>query len=51
MGYFIYGKRQSNAVIRYTGLALIVFPYMFEQPLHIVLVGAALLFVPRFLKL
>jgi hypothetical protein len=51
MGYFIYGKRQSNAVIRYTGVALIVFPYVFDQPLHIVVVGTALLFVPRFVKL
>jgi hypothetical protein len=51
IGYFMYGKRQSNAVIRYVGLALMVYPYFVADTLLLVLVGVALMFVPKFLKL
>ena len=50
-GYFIYGKRQSNAVVRYTGVVLMFYPYFFHNTTVVVLVGIALLFVPKFVKL
>jgi hypothetical protein len=50
-GYFIYGRRQSNGVVRYTGLALMVYPYFFPNVTMLILVGIALMLVPRFLKL
>ena len=51
IGYFIYGKRQANAVVRYTGLALMAFPYFVADVYALVAVGAILLFVPRLVKL
>ena len=51
IGYFIYGRRQAQAVIRYTGIALMFYPYLFTDTLLLVVVGIGLLFVPRFLKL
>ena len=49
LGYFIYGRRQSNTVIRYVGLALMVYPYFVSDPWAIVGVGAGLMFVPKFI--
>jgi hypothetical protein len=48
LGYFIYGKKQSNAVVRYVGIALIVYPYFVHNPLAMVLIGLGLMFVPKF---
>ena len=49
IGYFIYGKKQTNPVIRYTGLVLIVYPYFVQNLMALILVGVALLFVPKFI--
>jgi hypothetical protein len=51
IGYFIYGKRQSNTLVRYVGLALMLFPYFVADTVLLVLVGVALMFVPKFVKL
>ena len=51
MGYFIYGKKQANAVVRYTGVGLMVYPYFIGNTLALVLVGVILLFLPKFLKI
>jgi hypothetical protein len=45
-GCFIYGKKQSNAVARYVGIALMVYPYFVHNPIAIVLFGVVLLFIP-----
>ncbi len=50
IGYFIYGKKQTNPVIRYTGLVLIVYPYFVQNLMALILVGVALLFVPKFIN-
>jgi hypothetical protein len=50
-GYFIYGKRQSNSVIRYSGIALMVYPYFMSNTIAIVVVGVILLFLFRFVSL
>jgi|TARA_R110000868_G_scaffold23142_5_gene93876 hypothetical protein len=50
-GYFIYGKRQNNLVVRYTGFTLILFPYFVPNSVILVLVGLGLMAVPYFIKL
>lgn len=50
MGYFIYGKRQSQPVVRYAGLALMIYPYFIEKSLPLVVLGLLLMLVPRFIK-
>jgi len=49
-GYFIYGKRQAQSVVRYTGIALILFPYLITDVVAVVLVGSALLLLPLLIK-
>lgn len=51
IGYFIYGRRQSNTVARWCGLALMLFPYIVTDTLATVAVGAALMLTPRFVEL
>lgn len=50
VGYFIYGKRQDQPVVRYTGIALILFPYFVTEVLAVVLVGIFLLLLPYVIK-
>lgn len=50
VGYFMYGKRKSNPIIRYTGVALIIYPYFVQNTGVLVLMGVALLLVPSFIK-
>tara|TARA_B110000438_G_C15777244_1_gene634621 strand:- start:1094 stop:1297 length:204 start_codon:yes stop_codon:yes gene_type:complete len=50
-GYFIYGKKQSHAVARYTGIALMIYPYFVQNLLILVIVGFMLLLLPKFLKM
>jgi hypothetical protein len=48
VGYFIYGKKQSRPVIRYAGLALIVYPYFISNTYLLILLGVGLLLLPKF---
>jgi hypothetical protein len=50
-GYFIYGKKQSHIVARYTGVALMIYPYFIHNTVALVIVGFLLLLVPKFLKM
>ncbi|MEH6358824.1 MAG: hypothetical protein V7745_07530 [Pseudomonadales bacterium] len=50
VGYFIYGKRQGQPVVRYTGIALILFPYFVREELAMILVGISLLLLPYVIK-
>jgi hypothetical protein len=50
-GYFIYGKKQSHAVTRYTGVAMMIFPYFIQNTTALVIVGFMLLLLPKFLKM
>ena len=50
-GYFIYGKKQSHVVARYTGVALMIYPYFIQNTLALVIVGVMLLLLPKFLKM
>jgi hypothetical protein len=50
VGYFIYGKKSDDLAIRYTGLALILFPYFIDNTFLLVLVGLMLMAVPKLLS-
>lgn len=49
VGYFIYGKKRDNLIIRYTGLALMLFPHVFDNSFQLVLVGLILMALPKLL--
>jgi len=51
MGYFMYGKKRSRPEFRYTGIALMIYPYFITNNMLVALVGFALLITPKFLKL
>ncbi|WP_166267764.1 hypothetical protein [Marinobacter caseinilyticus] len=49
IGYLVYGRRQQKKPWFYTGLALMVFPYLVTTPLAMLVVGVTLLLLPRFI--
>ncbi|RBP30630.1 hypothetical protein DET50_10744 [Marinobacter pelagius] len=51
IGYFIYGRRQSNMVVRWCGLALILYPYLITDAVIMVAVGVGIMLIPRFVEL
>lgn len=51
MGYFIYGRKQANKVVKYSGIALMVYPYFITGSIAIVLVGLVLMVLPKFIDL
>jgi len=50
-GYFIYGKKQSHMVARYTGVALMIYPYFISNTVALVVVGLLLMLLPKYLTL
>ena len=44
--YFVYGKKRSNLVIRYSGLGLMVYPYFVDNTIVIIAVGLLLMALP-----
>ncbi len=50
LGYFIYGKKQSKMVPLACGLLLIVFPYFVSNTIALVIIGAALIAAPYFVR-
>lgn len=51
LGYFIYGRRQAHAVARYSGIALILYPYFVSNTTVLVAVGVLLMLAPKYLKI
>lgn len=51
LGYFIYGKKQSNNVVRFSGLVLMVYPYFIDNKYAILAVGLILMALPKLLDL
>lgn len=49
-GYLIYGKKQQNQFAFYTGLTLLVYPYLVDQLWLLWLLGLALMAVPVLFK-
>jgi hypothetical protein len=50
VGYFVYGKKRDNLAIRFTGLALILFPYFIDNVFLLALVGLILMALPKLLS-
>ncbi len=48
LGYFVYGRKQGNKVVLYSGVALILYPYLFNSVWAVIGVGLVLVCVPRF---
>jgi hypothetical protein len=44
--YFIYGKKQHDALFLVTGVALAIYPYFFTNVFVVLIIGAALSMVP-----
>ncbi|MEX0963909.1 MAG: hypothetical protein WDZ52_07720 [Pseudohongiellaceae bacterium] len=51
LGYFIYGKKQKHKIAFYSGLGLMLYPYMISDPIMLIVIGIALLFAPKFIQL
>ncbi|WP_455208385.1 hypothetical protein [Kaarinaea lacus] len=51
LGFFTYGKRQRAVVPLFTGIALFIFPYFVSNVYMLVIVGAALVALPYFVRL
>ncbi|PIP80691.1 MAG: hypothetical protein COW84_03870 [Gammaproteobacteria bacterium CG22_combo_CG10-13_8_21_14_all_40_8] len=51
LGYFIYGKKQSDLMVKWMGIALMVYPYFVENTLARVIVGVLLMLAPKFIKI
>jgi hypothetical protein len=51
MGYCVYGKRQSKPIPLLCGIGLIAFPWFVSNPWIMVIVGAALMAIPRFIRI
>ncbi len=51
MGYFIYGKKQNATVPLVCGIALMIIPYFISSVMVMVLLCAALVAVPYFIRL
>ncbi len=49
-GYFWYGKNQKALVPALCGVVLMIFPYFISSTLLMVIVGAALMAIPWFIR-
>jgi hypothetical protein len=50
LAYFIYGKKQKRGVPFASGIGLMVFPYFVSNSYLLVIIGAALVALPYFLR-
>jgi hypothetical protein len=51
LGFFVYGKKQKAPIPLLSGLMLMVFPYFVSNTYLVVLIGAALIALPYFVRL
>ena len=51
MGYFVFGKKQSNKVALLCGIALMVYPHFISNDYALVLLGVGLMAVPKYVRL
>jgi hypothetical protein len=50
LGYFIYGRKQEKVIPKYSGIALMVFPYFVSNVYWLVGAGLGLIALPYFLR-
>ncbi len=51
LGFFTYGKKQKAVVPLFTGITLFIFPYFISNVYILVIVGAALVALPYFVRI
>jgi len=51
LGYFIYGKKQKHKIAYYSGICLMAYPYLVSDPAIMFVIGIALMFAPKFIRL
>jgi hypothetical protein len=51
LGFFIYGKKQRAVVPLVCGVALMVCPYFVSDATLLVVIGLALIAIPRFVRI
>jgi hypothetical protein len=51
LGYFIYGKKQKHKPAYLAGIGLIVFPYVVYDPAYMIIIGLALMALPKAAKM
>ncbi len=50
LGYFLYGKRQKALVPTLCGVVLMIFPYFVSSAWWLVIIGVALMAMPRLFR-
>ena len=51
LGYFIYGRKQKHKIAFYTGICLMGYPYVITEVTPMIVLGVALMLVPKFVRL
>lgn len=51
LGYFVFGKKQKNMVVLVSGIILMLYPYFIENIFFMLIIGVALIFLPKFIKI
>jgi len=51
LGFFMYGKRQKAVVPMVCGMILMIYPYFISSTGLLVLIGAALIAIPYFVRI
>jgi predicted membrane protein len=51
LGFFVYGKKQKAVVPLISGISLFIFPYFVSNLYLLVLVGAAIIALPYFVRI
>ncbi|MDQ1329884.1 MAG: hypothetical protein QG578_146 [Thermodesulfobacteriota bacterium] len=46
LGYYVYGKKQSRMIFMFTGIALMVYPYLFANSTLLIVIGLILILLP-----
>ncbi len=50
LGYFVYGRRQQDKVVRYSGIALMLYPYAVTKLMPLIVVGLLLALAPKLIR-
>jgi len=51
LGYFLYGRKQSHAVARYSGIAPMIFPFFIDNKYAVPIFGVVLMALPKYIEL
>jgi hypothetical protein len=51
LGFFVYGKKQKAVVPLLSGLGLMIYPYFVSSTILLVVIGAALVVLPYFIRI